>query len=70
KFHFTGKAIDSKTNELVKVAQWRHFEIKANLQNQPLLVTTKIDQNGFWDQGDLVEFLLEFEHYYPVIKTV
>jgi hypothetical protein len=70
KFHFTGKALDLKTNELVKVAQWHHFEIKANLQNQPLLVTTKIDQNGFWDQGDLVEFLLEFEQHYPVIKSI
>jgi hypothetical protein len=40
------------------------------MQGQPLLVTTKIDQDGFWDQGDLVEFLFEFETHYPAIKIV
>jgi hypothetical protein len=70
KFHFTGKAINPVTGELGKAAQWQHFEIKAAMQDQPLLVTTKIDQNGFMDQGDLVEFLLEFEQHYPGIKSI
>lgn len=69
KFHFTKNAIDVKTGELIKPAVWHNHEIKAPMQNQPLIVVTKDDQNGFLDQGDIVEFLLEFETYYPQIKN-
>jgi|GEM_PF-1688443 len=68
KFHFTAKTIDSKTGELLKPAIWHTFEIKVAMQSKPLIVTSKTDQQGFWDQGDLVEFLLEFETHYPQIK--
>lgn len=70
KFHFTGKAINPGTDELAKPAKWHHFEIRAKLQDTPLLARTKVDHAGFWDQGDLVVFLLEFEQHYPVVKLV
>lgn len=67
KFHFSKQVIDSN-GELLKPAMWGNFEIKAAMQGKPLIVRTKKDESGFWDQGDLVEFLLDFETHYPEIK--
>lgn len=67
KFYFVGKTINQKTGELLKPAQWNSFEIKANMQNQPLFVRDKNDTIGFWDQGDLIQFLLAFQTHYPAI---
>jgi hypothetical protein len=68
KFHFTKNALDSKTGELIKEAKWRTFEIKASFQGSTLILVDKNDQNSFWDQGDLVEFLLDFENHYTELK--
>jgi hypothetical protein len=68
KFHFTKKVLDNQTGELLKEAKWGNFEIKASLQDLPLILKDKNDQDSFWDQGDLVEFLLDFENHYAELK--
>lgn len=67
KFYFHKKVLDSK-GELIKEARWRDFEVKGNMNNMNLIVKNKEDQDAFLDQGDLVEFLLDFENHYPEIK--
>ncbi|WPV02106.1 hypothetical protein SNE26_09995 [Mucilaginibacter sp. cycad4] len=69
KFHFTNKVLDSQTGELLKEAKWGNFEIKASFHDLPLILKNKNDTNSFWDQGDLVEFLLDFENHYPELKA-
>lgn len=67
KFHFAPKVLD-KGSKLLKPAKWKDFEIRGEMQGSVLIVRDKDDQQGFWDQGDLVEFLLDFELAYPEIK--
>lgn len=69
KFHFTKKVIDNQTGELLKQAKWGNFEIKASLQGLPLIVNDKNDKSSFWDQGDMVEFLLDFENHNAELKS-
>ncbi|MBV5311709.1 MAG: hypothetical protein JZU47_00345 [Prolixibacteraceae bacterium] len=68
RFHFDKKVIDEKSGELKKKAQWNQFEIKSSLQNMKLIPKFKEENEAFWDQGDLVEFLIDFENYYPELK--
>ncbi len=67
-FHFTNKVIDKLNGELKKNAEWNSFKITASLQGMKLFAETKNDINCFWDQGDLIEFLLDFQNHYPVLK--
>jgi hypothetical protein len=67
KFNFYKKVL-SPNGELLKIAKWRDFEIKSSYKNMNLLIKTKDDNDGFFDQGDVVEFLLDFEKHYPEIK--
>jgi hypothetical protein len=69
KFQFDKKVIHQRSGELKKSAKWRTFEIKSSLQGVSLIVEDKNDQNNFWDQGDLVEFLLDFENHYPSVNS-
>jgi hypothetical protein len=69
KFHFEKKIINNQTGELLKEAKWRRFIILASMQGMPLIPIDKGDTTSFWDQGDLVEFLLDFENQYPQLKT-
>ncbi|CAN0302053.1 unnamed protein product, partial [Ectocarpus fasciculatus] len=68
KFHFNSKVLDKKTGELKRNAKWDKFEITAQLQDQPLFTESKKDDRNFWDQGDFVDFLLDFENHHPEIK--
>ena len=68
KFHFTSKAVDGGTGKLKKKAQWSHFRITTQLQDLPLFSERKDDPNKFWELGDLIDFLLEFETHHPEIK--
>lgn len=68
KFHFTDKVINKSTGELKKVAEWKSFVITSSLKDLKLFADTKTDLDCFWDQGDLVEFLLDFQNHYPVLK--
>jgi hypothetical protein len=68
KFHFTNKVIDNLTGELKKEAEWKSFVIKSSFQGLKLFADTKADSNCFWDQGDLVTFLLDFQNHYSVLK--
>jgi len=68
KFHFSKKALN-KDGELLKLAKWRNFEIKASMGGLNLILENKDDTTSFFDQGDLVEFLLDFENHYPEIKN-
>lgn len=67
-FHFTGKVIDRLTGELKKEAKWSNFNITASIQGLRLFGDKKTDKNCFWDQGDLLEFLLDFQNHYPILK--
>lgn len=69
KFYFQPNTIDNKTGELKKEAKWKSFEIKSSLENMTLISKDKNDKTSFWDQGDLVEFLLDFENHYDEIKN-
>jgi hypothetical protein len=69
KFHFVKKTLDLQTGTLLKQAKWKNFEVTASLQGTPLIVENKNDLVGYFDQGDLVEFLLDFENHYPELKT-
>jgi len=69
KFDFKKKVIDYQSGELLKDATWNSFEIKVADQDMPLIARHKQDKAAFWDQGDLVEFLLDFENHYPEIKS-
>jgi len=68
RFHFEKNVIDEKSRELKKKAQWNQFEIKSSLQNMKLIPKFKEENEAFWDQGDLVEFLIDFENHYPELK--
>ncbi|MBU0697199.1 MAG: hypothetical protein KKE39_11870 [Bacteroidetes bacterium] len=67
KFHFHKKVLN-KEGELLKIAKWENFEIKASMNGLYLIMEHKEDTTSFFDQGDLVEFLLDFENHYPEIK--
>jgi hypothetical protein len=69
RFHFEKNVIDEKSGELKKKAQWNQFEIKSSLQNMKLIPKFKEENEAFWDQGDLVEFLIDFENHYPELKV-
>lgn len=70
KFHFEKKIIHQQTGELIKKAEWKNFQIISSMQNMPLVACDKNDTTNFWDQGDLVEFLLDFENQYPQLKKL
>jgi len=63
-----GEKVINKDGELQKPAKWRNFEIKASYNDMELILKHKEDTEAFFDQGDLVEFLLDFENHYPEIK--
>lgn len=68
KFHFHKKVLNSD-GELLKIAKWNSFEIKSSINGLNLIMTDKDDTTSFLDQGDLVEFLLDFQNHYPSIKN-
>ena len=68
KFHFTKGVLDTQTGELKSEAKWKKFEIKAAFQGLTLITVDKNDKTSFWDQGDLVEFLMDFENTYTQLK--
>jgi len=68
KFYFDKKVINKSTGELKEHAEWKTFTIKSSLQDLNLIARDKNDIESFWDQGDLVEFLLDFENHYPELK--
>jgi len=70
KFQFNNKVINNKTGELLREAKWGNFEIKGSFQGLTLMLLDKNDKSSFWDQGDLVDFLLDFENHYPGLKTI
>lgn len=70
KFHFDNKVIDKTTGQLKQNAEWKTFTITPILQDLHLIARDKNDTDFFCDQGDLVEFLLDFENHYPVLKTI
>jgi len=67
KFHFDKKVLN-KNGELKKEAQWSSFIIKSDLQGQKMFSISKSSRDNFWDLGDLIDFLFEFESYYPELK--
>ena len=69
KLHFDRKVIDKKTNDLIAPAEWREFKITFSLQGTRLFPLTQDDNDAFWDQGDFIEFLLDFENHHPEIKN-
>lgn len=69
KFHFDSKVINKTSGELKLKAEWKTFVIIPGLQDLHLISRDKNDKDFFWDQGDLVEFLLDFENHYPDLKT-
>lgn len=68
KFEFHKKVLNKSTGELLKPAEWNTFKITSGLQGKHLIALTKLDNDCFLDQGDIVEFLLDFETHYPQIK--
>jgi len=68
KFHFENRAIDKATCQLKQKAEWKTFVITPSLQSQHLIARDKNDTDFFCDQGDIVEFLLDFENHYPILK--
>ena len=68
KFHFDKKVIDSSTGELKQKAEWKTFVITPTLQGKHLIAKDKNDSDFYCDQGDIVEFLLDFENHYPILK--
>ena len=68
KFNFSNQVIESLTGELKKEAEWNSFVITSSLQGLKLFGDTKTDSKCFWDQGDLVEFLLDFQNHYTILK--
>jgi hypothetical protein len=66
KFHFYKTVLDLK-GELKKVAKWCDLEIKDHMNDMNPIIKNKKDEEAFLDQGDLVEFLLDFENHYPKI---
>jgi hypothetical protein len=68
KFEFHKKVLNKVTGELIKPAEWNTFKITAGLQGKQLIALNKHDNNCFMDQGDIIEFLLDFETHYPQIK--
>ena len=68
KFHFDNKVIDKTTGQLKQKAEWKTFIINPNLQDIHLIARDKNDTVFFFDQGDVVEFLLDFENHYPTLK--
>lgn len=70
KFHFTKKNIDVNSNKLRRIAIWNNFEIRIENQNQELFIKDKDDDSGFWDGGDLIAFLLDFQNHHEEIKNL
>lgn len=68
-FKLTNAVLDRNTGELQKKAKWDSFEITSKNQGQKLLPDSKDDKSAFWNQGDFVEFLLDFENHHPEIKN-
>lgn len=69
KLRFDNKTISKTENKLKKSAIWKDFEITLKNQDQDLFIRTKSDKLGFWSDGDLFKFLLDFENYHPEIKS-
>ena len=67
-FHFDKKVINKITGELKIKAQWENFTITSEVQGVHLIPKEKNDNEAFWDQGDLVNFLLDLENHYPKLK--
>ncbi len=67
-FHFDRKVLNTN-GDLKLPAEWKNFTITSNLQGLKLIAKDKNDTDYFFDQGDLVEFLLDFENYYPQLKS-
>lgn len=68
KFHFDKQVINQASGELKLKAEWKKFIVTPTLQDLHLIARSKSDTDFFWDQGDLVEFLLDFENHYPELK--
>ena len=54
--------------QLKKKASWNGFVIDGCLNNSLMFNVSKSSEDKFWDLGDLIEFLLDIENYYPEIK--
>jgi hypothetical protein len=67
KFLFKSHVLDPKGN-LIKPAKWGDFEIIPSLQDKPLFNKSQSNTNKYWDIGDMIDFLLDFENHYPEIK--
>jgi hypothetical protein len=70
KFHFDKKAIDETSGKLKRDAEWKTFRITPDLQGLHLIARDEDDKDFFCDQGDIVEFLLDFENHYPQLKEL
>ena len=67
KFLFKTNVLDNDGN-LMKSAKWKNFTITSDLQGKPLFSKKQSDNNKFWDIGDMIDFLLDFENNYTEIK--
>lgn len=67
-FRLTKAVLDQETGNLKKNAKWNSFEITYKNQGQRLLPKQRGDSTAFWNQGDFIEFLLDFENHHPEIK--
>lgn len=67
KFLFYRKVLDNDGN-LLKSAKWKNFTITSDLKDKPLFSKKQFDKNKFWDIGDMIDFLLDFENSYTEIK--
>jgi hypothetical protein len=45
------------------------YQMEPDTSSAHFIYDTQGDTTSFWDQGDLVEFLLDFENQYPQLKT-
>lgn len=69
KFYFTDSVL-KKEGGLKKVAKWKNFEIKSDLLGENLFNSLNSSNDRYWNYGDLIDFLLDFENYYPELKQV
>ncbi len=69
KFHFTPNVINKNTGQLIFGAKWSDFEITSNMQNQNLFNSSKSSNDRYWNYGDLIDFLIDFENHYPELKS-
>ena len=70
KFHFTDSVLNKKNGDLKKFAKWKNFEIKSDLQGKNLFNSSKSSNDRYWNYGDLIDFLLDLENYYPELEQV